>query len=225
MLPEGQKMNAESSQIATGACTMAVPATTPPQRHDKIVTIEDAKKRYRESRDDDTGYRALVTLLIDSGFSRPFQNDSYYDALVLTEAMFERTNRDIRWLTGSGTDGFVCELQDAFVATLKRVQSVGGTVKLIMLSDQKPKLICDLMTQFPKTLQVALAKPLFKLQHFIVCDSKIVRAESPHQELTNASSAHEIKAEVFFNNPERASMLSTFFDAIWTSVQPVNAVK
>jgi|SRR5882724_3486813 len=215
-------MDASVNQNSSGDCATTIPTGHQVHRQDsKILTVKDAKQKYRESHADESGYRDLVTLLIDSGFPKPFKNDSYYDALVLTEAMFERSNREIRWLTGSGTDGFVVELYDTFVATLERIRAAGGKVRIVMLSDQRPVQICDLMKQFPDTLQVALAKPLSKLQHFIVCDSKIVRVENTHENLSDLSGAHEVKAEVYFNNPEKANMLNTFFDAIWTAVKPV----
>lgn len=61
----------------------------------KIVTIQDAINAYRGHNAEAEGYRSLVTFLSDSGFNQPFKNDSYYDALVLTEAMLNRTNHSI----------------------------------------------------------------------------------------------------------------------------------
>jgi hypothetical protein len=101
----------------------------------KIVSIQDAINAYRGGRNSEAeGYRDLVTLLIDSGFDQPFKNDSYYDALVLTEAMLKRTNKRIKLLTGSACDGFYSAISEHFIAALDRIHKAGGEVNSNTLS-------------------------------------------------------------------------------------------
>lgn len=198
-------------------------ARTEEREQVKIGTIGDAKRRYRESAGDAAGYRDLISLLIDSGFRQTLRNDSYFDALVLTEVMYNRTKQSIRSLTGKGGEGFICELMNPFTRALERIHARGGTVKLIVLGDEQPQALCELAKRFSGTLRIAVAKPLSRLQHFIICDSRIVRLEDYHGELSDSTSAHEIKAEVFFNNSEKARMLESFFEAIWSSVSPLTS--
>jgi hypothetical protein len=187
----------------------------------EILTIEDAINAYRGSSAEAEGYRSLITLLIDAGFSQPFKNDSYYDALVLTEAMLNRSNHRIKLLTGPACDGFYSALSVHFMNALQRIHNAGGEVKMIILGTCFPPALGELVKKFPGTFQIALAKPLTKLRHFIVCDSKIVRVEEYHEELSANSGAHEIKADVNFNNPSQGKMLETYFDSIWSAVSPV----
>jgi hypothetical protein len=186
----------------------------------KIVTIQDAINAYKGHNAEAEGYRSLVTFLIDSGFDQPFKNDSYYDALILTEAMLNRANHSIKLLTGPACDGFYCAISDYFTQALERIQRAGGQVKMIILGDSYPKGLTELASKFAGTFEIALAKPFKDLQHFIVCDSKIVRIENIHGKLDGQSSAHEIKADVNFNDPAKGKMLETFFESIWSVVNP-----
>lgn len=186
------------------------------------MTVQEAQERYVETKEATSGFRELIGLLINSGFTHPFSNDSYLDALNLTEVMLSHTNSDLLFLTGSGADGFLTHLTEPFRGALKRIENCKGQARIVILGDPMPSVPSALQkfqSEFSTSLKVATAKPLARLQHFIVCDSKIVRVEEYHEPLNNSSMASEIKAKVHFNNPSLANMLRTVFDGIWNVVK------
>ena len=202
------------------------PMVQTPESQHHIFTVGDAQEQFRNSTEQTTGYRDLITLLIDTGFDKPFQNDSYFDALVLTDVMFRRSKQSVEILTGPALDGFLCELKESFIELLKRLKEVGGKVRIIVLCDKKPEQLktLELMRQFPDTLNIAFGTQTKPLQHFIVCDSRIVRVENIHEPITKSTRADEIKAEVYFNDPQKARTLKTFFNAVWTTLKPEKAL-
>lgn len=184
----------------------------------KIMTIRDAKIRYRQSCSEAEGYRKLIALVIDWGFDHSLNNDSYYDALVLTEAMFSHSKSSIKLITGSAADGFISELQLPFVKAIERVRAANGKVQMIIFGNEVTPSVMEIANKYPDTFQAAAVNPSSPIRHFIVCDSKMLRHEELHGDLTDETSAHEIKAEVNFNNPRKAKMLETFFDAMWAAI-------
>jgi hypothetical protein len=91
---------------------------------------------------------------------------------------------------------------------------------MIVLGSHYPSALSGLAKKYGKTFQIALAKPVKPLQHFIVCDSKIIRIENCHPDLNCESGAHEVKAEVNFNDLARGNMLEIFFDSVWSVLNP-----
>lgn len=184
------------------------------------MTVAEAKKRFRESREQTSGFRKLTQLLIHSRFTEPFYNDSYLDALVLTEAMFEASNESICILCGKAGDGFISDLAPVFEAALERIKMSGGLVRVILLDNGHAKTLTALMERFPETLRIASASSTKEINHFIVCDGRMLRIEEIHAPLTEQSRADEVKARVYFNNPSRANMMTATFNTIWNVIVP-----
>ena len=184
-------------------------------KSNQIVTIEDAIARYRDQYEDAAGFRELVALVIGNGLTTPFQNDNYADALNLTEMMLKGTNLHINIVTGCGCGNFYATLLDHLTETLVRIRQNGGHAKMIVVADKCPRWLEVLSQEFMGTFEIALKQSSEPLQHFIVCDSKIVRLEKIHQKLRPDSSAQEIKAEVHFNNPAKGKELEGSFETLW----------
>jgi hypothetical protein len=169
-------------------------------------------------------FRDMVQQMIDKGVKTEFANDSYLDALFLTDVMFTRASRSVRLLTGKGADGFLKTLSDRFETMLERFAKTEGRVKIILVADVLPAWLTSLVQRFPQVLQVACASASRPVKHFIVCDSKMARLEEIHGELHQHTPATDIKARVFFNEPETASVFEGYFEQIWSVVSkyPVN---
>lgn len=207
--------------------TMTPPSVAQPQSTtpEPPLTIARAKEIYRArgSQSVSADFRDLLCSAIDSKAKLAFDNHSYFDALFLTDIMFSRSQQQIRLLTGPKGDGFLSTLQKPFEAALERIRNSRGSVKIILLSTEVSPLLLDLQKRFPNVLEVFLAQASQKLNHFIVCDSTMARLEEPHGDLTPDTLATEIKAKVFFNSPEQATMLEGLFDAMWQRLKSFSA--
>ncbi|HBJ82629.1 MAG TPA: hypothetical protein DDZ88_01885 [Verrucomicrobiales bacterium] len=168
--------------------------------------------------------REVINQLIDGNVKTEFENDSYLDALTLTDVMFHRSNTSVRLLTGPGLDGFLSELQKSFIDLLDRLKKTGGAVRILLLSKDVPTWLHDLTKAYDKTLTIHRALPTKPMPHFIVCDSKMSRQEEVHEAITDASDATTIKARVSFNETSKAEVLENYFDLMWKSVSdyPIN---
>jgi len=162
--------------------------------------------------------RSVIGTMIDKDIRTEFENDSYLDALILSEMMFARSVKSVKMLTGDGCDTFLQTLGDSFIGTLKRLQAIGGKMRVLMVATEIPKFISDAQAKFNTTLEVALlrVKPQTQVPHFLVCDSRMARVEKPHGPLTNDTPADAIQASVHFNNPSRSELLESRFDAFWS---------
>lgn len=195
---------------------------------DKIVTVEDALAAYKQGKESNLsaeGYRSLdrslVDFLIDAGVGQAFSNDSYFDALVLTEAMLDRTNHQVKIVTGCGCGGFYSALFPHLTTALDRIRISGGHAKMIVATrnSEYPEWLDALSREYDGVFSIGIVAPSDQVPHFIVCDGKIVRSERPHGELTKHSSAHEIKADVYFSSPDHGRILETSFDALWPQAE------
>lgn len=179
------------------------------------MTIKEAIERYNEP---ETGtspaLREVINFMIDRNIKTEFENDSYLDALTLTELMFSRSSQSIRMLTGPQGDGFVLALKKTLVAALDKIKANGGIVRIIVLG-QTNACLDDLQLKYAGTLSVMQAKSATPLKHFTVCDSRMARMEQIHAELTPETAASEIKARVCFSDPVQAKALEEGFDKIW----------
>jgi hypothetical protein len=185
------------------------------------ISIQEARARYAKDGRDAVypGYRSVIKSLVGDGYSGQFRNDSYADALFLTDIMFEHADKAVRMLTGGGGDGFIETLAARFEEMLERLQRVGGEVRIIMLSTEIPKFLQQLSERFASTLRIARAKASDKMKHFIVCDTHMVRLEELHDELTPATPASAIKANVTFNDRVQAKVAEDYFDTLWERVR------
>jgi hypothetical protein len=188
------------------------------------TTIGDALDWY--GRDDgivrSSALREVINLMIQGNVKTDFENDSYLDALVLTEVMFNRANRSIQLFTGPGCEKFLQTLQQSFVNMLERFKNseAGGTARIIMVADKKPDFLVNLESRYRGTLEVVLARAAETIGHFFVCDAKMARVEKPHALLTEKTPINAVQAQVSFNNPIAGKMLETRFEAYWNVVKP-----
>lgn len=195
----------------------------------KPITVRAAAEQYERANGGDSvspALREVINQLIDGNVKTEFSNDSYLDALVLTDVMFHRSTSSVRLLTGAGVDGFLGTLKTTFTETLERLKQSQGIVKIIVLGKELPAWLDELVKRYTGTLQICRAMPTTKIRHFIVCDSKMSRLEEVHDEISDETDATTIKARVSFNEPGRAQVLENYFDMLWNTVEkfPINKV-
>jgi hypothetical protein len=186
-----------------------------------VSTISAAIENYKRLGEESVypGYRDLIVKMIDNGLKTDFDNDSYLDALFLTGMMFNRSQNKIQLFTGNHCDGFLKVLSKPLERALERIKKSNGSVKIILLSSELPIWLDDLKNQYQGTLDIALAKAIAPVKHFILCDSKMARLEEPHEELKPETPATAIKAKVYFNDPQKCKALENLFDAMWTRIK------
>jgi len=184
------------------------------------MTVAQAISLYTESGRSavSPALREIVRQMIDKNIKTEFSNDSYYDALYLTDVMFGRAEANVRLLTGPGADGFLLALQKSFIAMLDRLQATRGSVRIILLSSELPEWLGQVAKKYVGTLEIFLAHSVTPIKHFIVCDSRMARLEELHDLITPESKADEIKASVYFNEPTKTKVFEQHFDSIWTSL-------
>ena len=183
----------------------------------EIMKISDAIEIYKNKQLDcvDEDYKELVRLVRESRIKDPIKNSNYSHALYLTDLMFGCTTESLRIFCGNGGDGFLTALKDSFEKAVKRVIKNGGTVKIILLADSAPDILKELKSKYKEKFQYALANAKGLLNHYIVCDSRLLRYEEKHEPITKDSEVDLIKANVYFNNPSIAKMMEDGFDTIW----------
>lgn len=190
------------------------------------MTVADAVTLYQANGGGSASpaLREVINQLIDGNVKTEFENDSYLDALTLTDVMFHRSNTSVRLLTGPGLDGFLGVLEKTFIDLLERLKKTGGFVRILLLSKDVPQWLSDLAKQYERTLTIHRALPIKPMPHFIVCDSKMSRQEEVHGPISDASDATAIKARVSFNEASKAEVLENYFDLMWKSVSgyPIN---
>ena len=186
----------------------------------KMKTITDAIDTYAATGKESVspGFREIINQMIDNNIKTEFKNDSYLDALYLTDVMFSRSQKSIRLLTGPGADSFLFTLKDSFIGALQRLAKVNGTVKIVLLDGKMPVWLEPLQKQHKNVLEVFRATANEPIKHFIVCDARMARLEEIHGQISKESNASEIKASVYFNQPIMAKVLEDHFDSIWEEV-------
>ncbi len=181
-------------------------------------TIADAIAEYRANKQRLDGIGALADFLVSTNADvLAYPNDSYGDALRLTEVMLRHTHRQFVILTGGACGGFYITLLDPLRDALNRIRDSGGKGRMIILSETYPEWLRALAEDYKGTLEIASANPSLPKKHFIVCDSTMVREEELHGELTLSSKADLIKAKVHFNNPAKGNELEGMFDSLWSA--------
>ena len=189
-------------------------------------SVGDAIAAYKKEGKDSVSpaFRSIIRGMIETNTKTEFANDSYFDALYLTDVMFGRAEQSVRLLTGPGLDKFLEALEKPFRDLLERLTKTGGFVRVVMLGSTMPANLLALCKEFNKVLTIHRASTKEQLKHFIVCDSRMARLEEPHGDITESSLATEIKARVYFNDPVKAEVFEKYFDTIWETVAqfPVN---
>jgi hypothetical protein len=224
-------MNDVGTEVSVGEANcllevkMCAAAATPPSVITEPfgnLTIEQAKAAYT-SCGGQWPFRLLLRKIIEDGARTEFDNDSYLDALFLTELMLERSKFQVRILSGPQADSFLSALRTPFEQALNRVAKTNGFVRIILLGPEVPLSLRDLQYRHPSVLSVALAKSESPVRHFIVCDTAMARFEEIHGELQPDTPAREIKAKVYFNDPDKSRWLEGFFDSAWTRLKQATA--
>ena len=189
-------------------------------------TVREALDRYRELGEGSIykGYRDIIKALAKSGYDKPICNDSYADALFLTDIMLEHTESEFRMLGGSACGGFLSALKEQFREMLLRLTAVGGKARVIILrhEDQPsvvPSALKDLATEF-SVLEFASGVTSAPQKHYIVSDARMLRVEDEHPPLTDDTDASAVKALVYFNNPVRGAVAQSDFDRVWNILRP-----
>lgn len=193
---------------------------------DQLVTIAEAQTWFEKSgtMEQQSALREMINVMITNNIKTQFENDSYFDALMLTEVMLDRSKRSVELLTGSGCEKFLTTLKRSFAAVVARLNTTGGKVRIILFSSKIPDVVSELKAEYPEALEIRLARladgAKSPLGHFFVCDSKMARVEEPHGELTAETPANAIKAKVYFNDPARGQLLESRFNTYWEIVSP-----
>lgn len=184
--------------------------------HKGGLTIADAIANYKARAANPT--HCLIDMageVIKEGATLKLKNDCYPDALEYTETMLFHTKESINILTGGGCGGFYATLIQPVTNALERIKAASGSARMIVVSNAIPEWLAVLAQEFRGTFELAQMETSSPISHFIVCDSKIVRAEEPHGELTADTLADTIKAEVIFNEPNKGKELEGRFVELW----------
>jgi hypothetical protein len=200
--PQGQPPTA-----APGASTVS--KVTP--------TIKQAIEQY-ERNCASPALREVINFMIERNIKTEFSNDSYLDALTLTEIMFNRSNSSICMLTGAKGDGFLETLKKPFCEALDRIKENKGFVHIVAIS---PINTClnELQRRYSGVLKVIPARVTGQIKHYMVCDSKMARMEEIHGNLDETTNADAIHARVCFNDPVQAKILESDFNSLWKRLE------
>lgn len=188
------------------------------------MTIRDAIEEYEEAcrKNASPPLGEIISTLIDRGYDQPFQNDSYLDALCLTHMMVERTVSSMRVLTGGGGSvGFWKTLAAPFREAATRMARINGNIQFIVINPAEgcKEAFDHLKTEFPGVFDFVLAHASNPMSHFVICDSRMVRLEQPHEAITADSRADCIKAQVTFRSPDLAARYETLFASLWNRLK------
>lgn len=186
------------------------------------LTIDKAVELYRAHHADGTmPFRAIIEDMIDRAEKTEFNNDSYYDALFLTDMMFGRATSQVRLLSGNCVSAFLETLKEPFEALLKKLSKTAGKVQIVVLNKSEEQTFLNgMVAKYPDTVEVRYGKTTGEIKHFTVCDQRMARVEEPHAQLNGSALASEIKAKVYFQNLETAKVLASMFEAVWTRLAP-----
>jgi hypothetical protein len=187
------------------------------------MRISEAIASYKAHGDQYYGQaiREAMNTLAEIESTEPLHNDSYVDALFLTDIMLQRTYRTMDVLTGNCVDQFFDVLSTNFVNALDRIKNMkDGLARFIILdSDGKvPAFLQKFINAgYPIKIHFAKSVPDAKVSHLIVCDKKMVRDEEYHDELVDIENipASAIRADVYLNSPIDARIKTDYFDGLW----------
>lgn len=193
---------------------------------EKIPTIEEVTKAFNMVMNSDASFSLFNNLadLANKKAEEPMDNDSYWDALMLTRYMFLKTNHSLCMVTGHEAEvSFLDTLSTTFRDTLIRIRESHGKAFIIFIAKSIPQSIRSTFREFLqdntlKCVAVTLTDPKL-LTHFITCDDKMVRIEEYHEPLELSSRADTVKAKMYFNNPARTKMSQDFFNSLWGHIQ------
>lgn len=152
------------------------------------------------------------------------KNDTYFHALFLTEMMFQKTSESLFIFCGRDVARFINTIKGAFLGCCERIMENNGPVRIVSQvfnpSDEENALnaLKSLANEVRSKYEKIDLKGMVirdnndeKLNHFIVCDSKMLRIEELHDPLNDDSSAGDISAKVYFDNVGLATEYETSF--------------
>lgn len=179
--------------------------------------IQQAQAEYAKKGADsiEQDYRDLVRVIKDSHVNVAIPNNNYLHGLYLTDLMFQNSKKKIRILSGPGKDGWLDVLKDSLEQALRRTREAKDALLAIFLADEAPSAFIDLNNKYKDSVKYVLAKAQKPFPHFIVCDSRMVRAEDLHEELRADMDTTAVTAQVYLDNPTRAKVMEDYFDELW----------
>ena len=182
-----------------------------------IMKIREAQTQYSAKGQEciNKDYRNLVRVVQQNHLSISIPNIDYSHALYLSEEMFNNANYSIRILSGKAGDGFLITLANPFERAAERIARNKGLVHIILLNDSVPQIFNNLKEKYGESFQWLLASGPEDINHFITCDSRMLRYEKPHRPLTPDDDIEAIQADVYFDNTIKTKAVEEYFDVIW----------
>ena len=104
---------------------------------EKIPTIEEVTKAFNMVMNSDASFSLFNNLadLANKKAEEPMDNDSYWDALMLTRYMFLKTNHSLCMVTGHEAEvSFLDTLSTTFRDTLIRIRESHGKAFIIFIA-------------------------------------------------------------------------------------------
>lgn len=186
----------------------------------KIADIEElyARGGFNEVKKD---YRDLVDAFRHLRCREPIPNSDYLHGLYLTDLMFRSTSENIRILSGMGESNWLRVLRDSLTKALERIKTKKGFLKAIFVGTGAPsKAILYLQNKFgTDTVKFITATAPEPVEHFIACDSHMLRLEKAHPPITGDMDSSKIIASVYLYNPARAKAKEEQFELIWKDLE------
>ncbi len=147
----------------------------------------------------------------------PLPNDNYYHALAYTDYMFRKTMNELRMLSGSDGDGFLETLIESFEGALGRIQKSEGFAHIILVNEKAPEFLRAMGKRYDRlAITQAELNEGQEIEHTIICDKHMFRAEKVHGPLNDDTLINEIKADVYFNSKRKAGLAIKSFDDTWS---------
>ena len=192
------------------------------QQKEKISESKDFYQRLKShSKQMFDEYRRLLDDLVNTNYPHEIENENYAHALLLTGTMFRHTKQSCCMLTGPEGNDFLKELDEEFGEALQRLKRNNGQFRLVLLDSRNTDYLSEKEEKYPEVLKIEKASLLEgeAMEHFIVCDSQMVRLEEPHGELGPDDPADQVHAKVYFNDKPRAKTTKESFDGIWNHLR------
>ena len=181
------------------------------------MTVFQAQEEYSKNGINSVNhsYRHLIDDILEQDVRIELSNDSYLDALFLSQIMLNRTRGDFRMICGVSTGRFFEVLEEPITKCLNTLKKNGGDFRIIAEASEVPSIFNKLKSQFGEVFKFKLTGN-HGLSHCMVSDHKMVRIEEPHPPLTAETLASEIKAKVYFDEPDLANLYNRSFDNLWS---------
>ncbi len=192
---------------------------------DKGLTIGQVQEYYLAQRYHGSTIASILDKISSKENNYPINNDSYVDALELTDYMFSRTKKSLKILTGLFGGEFLSALKN-FPATIQRLKNQEKPAKIIIIetlteNETNRKKRKSYFSKFKDDIDIryGYVNEDAIINHMILADDTMARHEKFHKELTKDSPAESIKADVFLNSPIINQIHTEYFDKVWEHLQ------